>query len=144
MNGLIESYQLNEGVIDELSFTMDDFGNIIPMTECKGVGSVKNGIVENFKLVTYDIVAAPSDFNATMNGLIESYNDNLNEGKPSIKDTYEKLSVMSKMSLNGYGRRINYPNLLDFKKMDVDDIVSELLAFLYNEKELDVFYKTLR
>jgi hypothetical protein len=71
-------------------------------------------------------------------------NDNLNEGKPSIKDTYEKLSVMSKMSLNGYGRRINYPNLLDFKKMDVDDIVSELLAFLYNEKELDVFYKTLR
>jgi hypothetical protein len=39
----------------------------------RGVGSVKNGIVENFKLVTYDIVAAPSDFNATMNGLIESY-----------------------------------------------------------------------
>jgi hypothetical protein len=44
----------------------------------RGVGSVKNGIVENFKLVTYDIVAAPSDFNATMNGLIESYQ--LNEG----------------------------------------------------------------
>jgi len=44
----------------------------------RGVGSVKNGIVENFKLVTYDIVSAPSDYNATMNGLVESYQ--LNEG----------------------------------------------------------------
>lgn len=48
----------------------------------RGVGSVKNGVVENFKLVTYDLVAAPSDFNATMNGLVESYQ--LNEGV--IKD----------------------------------------------------------
>ena len=39
----------------------------------RGVGSVKNGVVENFKLVTYDIVAAPSDYNATMNGLVESH-----------------------------------------------------------------------
>ena len=44
----------------------------------RGVGSVKNGVVENFKLVTYDIVAAPSDYNATMNGLVESFQ--LNEG----------------------------------------------------------------
>lgn len=44
----------------------------------RGVGSVKNGIVENFKLVTYDIVAAPSDYNASMNGLVESFQ--LNEG----------------------------------------------------------------
>jgi Prohead core protein serine protease len=44
----------------------------------RGVGAVKNGIVENFKLVTYDIVAAPSDYNATMNGLVESFQ--LNEG----------------------------------------------------------------
>jgi hypothetical protein len=44
----------------------------------RGVGSVKNGIVENFKLVTYDIVSAPSDYSATMNGLIENYQ--LNEG----------------------------------------------------------------
>lgn len=44
----------------------------------RGLGSVKNGIVENFKLVTYDLVASPSDYNATMNGLVESYQ--LNEG----------------------------------------------------------------
>jgi hypothetical protein len=44
----------------------------------RGVGSVKNGIVENFKLVTYDLVSTPSDYNASMNGLVESYR--LNEG----------------------------------------------------------------
>lgn len=44
----------------------------------RGVGAVKNGVVENFKLVTYDVVAAPSDYNATMNGLVESFQ--LNEG----------------------------------------------------------------
>lgn len=44
----------------------------------RGVGAVKNGVVENFKLVTYDVVATPSDYNATMNGLVESFQ--LNEG----------------------------------------------------------------
>ena len=44
----------------------------------RGVGNVKNGIVESFNLITYDIVPDPSDYNATMNGLVESYQ--LNEG----------------------------------------------------------------
>jgi hypothetical protein len=45
----------------------------------RGVGSVGNdGIVESFTLITYDIVPNPSDFNATMNGVCESYR--LNEG----------------------------------------------------------------
>lgn len=44
----------------------------------RGVGSVKNGIVESFNLITYDIVPDPSDYNATMNGLVENYQ--LNEG----------------------------------------------------------------
>lgn len=45
----------------------------------RGVGSVGvNGIVESFKLITYDIVPNPSDYNATMNGICESYK--LNEG----------------------------------------------------------------
>ena len=39
----------------------------------RGVGNVKNGIVEEFKLITYDIVPNPSDFNATMNGVCESH-----------------------------------------------------------------------
>lgn len=45
----------------------------------RGVGKVgANGIVEDFKLTTYDLVAMPSDYNATMNGMVESYQ--LNEG----------------------------------------------------------------
>ena len=38
----------------------------------RGIGSVKNGIVESFKLITYDVVPNPSDYNATMNGMCES------------------------------------------------------------------------
>ena len=44
----------------------------------RSLGSVKNGIVEDFKLITYDVVDTPSDYNASMNGLVESYQ--LNEG----------------------------------------------------------------
>lgn len=38
----------------------------------RGVGSVREGIVDKFKLITYDLVSEPSDFNQTMNGLVES------------------------------------------------------------------------
>lgn len=34
----------------------------------RGSGKVKNGIVEEFNLITYDLVSAPSDYNATMEG----------------------------------------------------------------------------
>lgn len=34
----------------------------------RGSGRVKNGIVESFDLITYDLVSAPSDYNATMEG----------------------------------------------------------------------------
>lgn len=38
----------------------------------RGVGSVgPNGIVESFKLSTYDIVSSPSDFNANLDGVCE-------------------------------------------------------------------------
>lgn len=48
----------------------------------RGCGSVSNGRVTEFKLITYDIVANPSDFNATMNGVCESLDGtySLNEG----------------------------------------------------------------
>lgn len=44
----------------------------------RGVGNVKNGIVENYQLITYDIVSNNSDPFAVMNGMVESYK--LNEG----------------------------------------------------------------
>ena len=44
----------------------------------RGAGSVVDSVVRNFHLITYDIVSEPSDYNATMNGVCESYQ--LNEG----------------------------------------------------------------
>ena len=48
----------------------------------RGVGNVENGTVTSFKLITYDVVPNPSDYNATMNGICESHQ--LTEGV--IKD----------------------------------------------------------
>lgn len=49
----------------------------------RGLGAVgRGGVVTDYKLITYDIVPDPSDFNATMNGMCESYqlNDGIVEG----------------------------------------------------------------
>ena len=45
----------------------------------RGVGTVENGVVTDFKLITYDIVPNPSDFNATMNGICESHENGVHE-----------------------------------------------------------------
>lgn len=71
----------------------------------RGVGSVKNGVVESFKLITYDIVQEPSDFNATMNGLVESYrlNEGILEGidfeSPDLNETQENDFDINELSL---------------------------------------------
>lgn len=45
----------------------------------RALGSVnRDGTVKDFKLITYDVVPDPSDYNATMNGLVENFQ--LNEG----------------------------------------------------------------
>jgi hypothetical protein len=71
-----ESVLLDNPKANQLK-TLIDNGIKISVSS-RGLGSVKNGIVEKFKLVTYDIVPTPSDYNASMNGLVESYQ--LNEG----------------------------------------------------------------
>lgn len=41
----------------------------------RGVGKVSaTGVVEDFKLITYDAVDMPSDYNAMLNGVVEGYN----------------------------------------------------------------------
>jgi hypothetical protein len=49
----------------------------------RGVGKVDRDTVKDFKLITYDLVDTPSDFNATMDGMVESYtmNEGVLEGK---------------------------------------------------------------
>lgn len=39
----------------------------------RGVGKIEEGVVKEFKLLTYDLVDTPSDFNATMDGMVEGY-----------------------------------------------------------------------
>lgn len=45
----------------------------------RGVGTVEDGVVKDFKLITYDVVPNPSDFNATMNGICESHENGVHE-----------------------------------------------------------------
>lgn len=53
----------------------------------RGVGKVSaTGVVENFKLITYDAVDMPSDYNAMLNGVVEGYQ--LVEGIVQDKEFY--------------------------------------------------------
>lgn len=71
-----EAVLLNNPQSNQLKSLIDNGVKI--SVSSRGVGTVKDGIVESFKLITYDIVPNPSDFNATMNGVCESFR--LNEG----------------------------------------------------------------
>ena len=91
-----EAVLLNNDTANQLKSLIDN--GIKISVSSRGVGSVNNGIVESFKLITYDIVSTPSDYNATMNGLVEGYQlcegvvQNLNCQVDSIsftKDAYE-------------------------------------------------------
>lgn len=72
----------------------------------RGSGKVKNGIVEEFNLITYDLVSAPSDYNATMEGtsIYESQKEfvmidgKLVESKSSDSDTKDTEDSKTKDS----------------------------------------------
>ena len=87
----------------------------------RGVGSVKNGVVESYKLITYDIVSVPSDYNATMNGLVE--NHQLNEG--IISDV--------SYSLNESGE-ISRVSIEDKYKKETEDYILEKFESLLKTK----------
>lgn len=84
----------------------------------RGVGSVKNGIVENFKLVTYDLVSAPSDYNATMNGMVESYQ--LNEGV--IEDLNFKVDSFGNIVLTEMDEKES------FNREELNDAIKDKFA----------------
>lgn len=71
-----EAVLLNNPKANQLKSLID--AGIKLSVSSRGVGNVKNGIVENFNLITYDLVDEPSDYAATMNGMVESYR--LSEG----------------------------------------------------------------
>ena len=82
-----EAVLLNNPQANQLKSLIDNGVKI--SVSSRGIGNVgRDGIVENFKLITYDIVPNPSDFNATMNGVCESYrlNEGILEGKTFTTD----------------------------------------------------------
>lgn len=65
----------------------------------RGVGNVKNGIVESFNLITWDAVASPSDYNSNLDGLTESLNERLNlENKEFIINEHGNIEEIQMCS----------------------------------------------
>lgn len=64
----------------------------------RGVGKVNNGIVEEFKLLTYDCVTFPSDFNSNLKGITESLNESMKDKNFQITEDgkIEEVQMCSK------------------------------------------------
>ena len=71
-----EAVLLNNAKANQLKSLIDNDVKI--SVSSRGVGNVVDSVVKDFNLITYDIVSNPSDYNATMNGVCESFK--LNEG----------------------------------------------------------------
>ena len=87
----------------------------------RGVGSVgKNGIVEEFKLITYDLVSKASNPGSHLSGIVEGMNYMVNESGEivEVKDTKSTLNEDS----------------LETEK-ELPAIKSEIAAPIFNEKE---------
>lgn len=98
----------------------------------RSLGSVKNGIVEDFKLITYDVVDTPSDYNATMNGLVESYQ--LNEG---ILMDKEFDIVDDKIVEVNSGKSSKKSNKKSIKEDDSKDTEDKEKVEILNDDETD-------
>lgn len=66
-----EAVLLNNPKANQLK-TLIDNGIKISVSS-RGTGNIQGGIVSDYELITYDLVSEPSDYNATMNGICESY-----------------------------------------------------------------------
>lgn len=123
-----EAILLNNPQANQIKTLIDN--KIKISVSSRGVGSVKNGIVENFKLVTYDLVSAPSDYNASMNGLVENYQ--LNEGIINeltfTLDSFGNIVVNENISVNS-----GTPEVEIFNKEDIDSAIKSKFSKIINE-----------
>jgi hypothetical protein len=111
----------------------------------RGVGSVKNGIVENFKLVTYDIVSAPSDYNATMNGLVESFklNEGIIEDLSFGIDDNGSIVTMTESECNGECSMFEKEDIHKAFKERFNEVLSNFSGPEMNEAKSDKDYYEL-
>lgn len=66
-----EAVLLNNEKANQLKSLIDN--GIRISVSSRGTGNIQGGIVSDYDLITYDLVSEPSDYNATMNGICESY-----------------------------------------------------------------------
>ena len=130
-----EAVLLNNTKANQLKSLIDNGVKI--SVSSRGVGSVVDSVVKDFNLITYDIVSNPSDYNATMNGVCESYQ--LNEGV--IDDLHfdfdENGNIIKSTKLE--------ESLETEQTKDLDTLISENLEDVQDHltKKLTDFFKSL-
>lgn len=123
----------------------------------RGTGKVgANGIVENFNLITYDIVSAPSDFNAAMQGICESQESYLLTESGEFKQiTAEELAKYENSkhkpdiakALTEAFKKVSIKEDLNPIALQVEKVQNEiknLIKSLKSNKELSSFTGNLR
>ena len=130
-----EAVLLNNAKANQLKSLIDNGVKI--SVSSRGVGSVVDSVVKDFNLITYDIVSNPSDYNATMNGVCESFK--LNEGV--IDDLHfdfdENGNIIKSTKLE--------EGLETESTKDLDTLISENLEDVQGHltKKLTDFFKNL-
>ena len=130
-----EAVLLNNAKANQLKSLIDNGVKI--SVSSRGVGSVVDSVVKDFNLITYDIVSNPSDYNATMNGVCESFK--LNEGV--IDDLHfdfdENGNIIKSAKLE--------EGLETEPTKDLDTLISENLENVQDHltKKLTDFFKNL-
>lgn len=130
-----EAVLLNNTKANQLKSLIDNGVKI--SVSSRGVGSVVDSVVKDFNLITYDIVSNPSDYNATMNGVCESFK--LNEGV--IDDLHfdfdENGNIIKSAKLE--------EGLETEPTKDLDTLISENLEDVQDHltKKLTDFFKNL-
>ena len=130
-----EAVLLNNAKANQLKSLIDNGVKI--SVSSRGVGSVVDSVVKDFNLITYDIVSNPSDYNATMNGVCESFK--LNEGV--IDDLHfdfdENGNIVKRAKLE--------EGLETESTKDLDTLISENLEDVQDHltKKLTDFFKNL-
>lgn len=97
----------------------------------RGVGSVKEGIVDKFKLITYDLVSEPSDFNQTMNGLVESTDGAFILAEGIIEDKVYEFD--------------DEGNIVELTEFDIEGLSDEQKTIVHDEilEKFQELFKTL-
>mgnify|MGYP002514623102 CR=1 FL=1 len=134
-----EAVLLNNTKANQLKSLIDNGVKI--SVSSRGVGSVVDSVVKDFNLITYDIVSNPSDYNATMNGICESYQ--LNEGV--IDDLHFEFDKNGNIIKSLENAEKIAESVDSNESENLDDLISENLEDIQEHlsKKLTDFFRSL-